>query len=62
MLKEGTVTKDMVLDMEKSMGVNLDQFAKLLDNPAAKRNMKDLPPEISEMTSMFKELAKIKNG
>lgn len=62
LLAEGGVTKDMVKEMEKSMGLDFGQFVKMLNNPAAKANAKSLGPEISEMIDMFKELNKIKNS
>ena len=52
----------MVKEMEKEMGLDFGMFVKILNNPAAKANMKNLGPDVIEMIDMFKELNKIKNS
>ena len=44
------------------MGLDFGMFVKILNNPAAKANMKNLGPDVIEMMDMFKELNKIKNS
>jgi hypothetical protein len=62
LLARGEVTKDMVKDIEKAMGVDLNQMGKLLNSPAAMKNMKAADPEIANMVDLFKKLIKIKNS
>jgi hypothetical protein len=62
MLEEGNVTRDMVLEMEKSMGIDFTQFVRMIDLPGAKQNLKSMGPEMEEMITMFKKLNKIKKG
>ena len=62
MLEEGNVTKEMVLEMEKSMGIDFTQFTRMIDLPGAKQNLKSLGPEMEDMITMFKKLNKIKKG
>ena len=62
LLAEGGVTKEMVKEMEKSMGLDFGMFVKMLNNPAAKANAKGLGSDVNEMIELFKELNKIKNS
>ena len=62
LLREGSVTKEMVAEMEKSMGINFAQFVKLVDSPAARSGAQKLDPAVLEMVDVFKALNKIKNS
>ena len=62
MMADGSLTKEMVAEMEKSMGLNLDEFVRILDQPGLQKNLNSVEPEVREMIDMFKQLHKIKKS
>lgn len=59
-LSSGTVTKKEVEELEKIMGVNIKDFAKLLQSGKVdKQKLKELGPDFSDMLDIFKKLAEI---
>ena len=58
-LKDGSVTKDDVAELERSMGIGLKEMINMVEM-AKKMSGKQKIPEIDEMLTVFKQLLKLK--
>lgn len=59
-LKDGTITKDDVAELEKQIGFSIKEVVKNFDSGRVdKRKLAELGPEYADMINIFREIAKL---